>query len=145
MIKITIILYLTCFGLYLLFSRTPDFIDGEITKATIHYIKDSTTGKPEPFAFYKTDRKSYAVKAGYHFRSLKEGQQVDLIFEGAQPKQAAVYSWWGYWITTGEVLFSIGLLVVMYYIAVSVTNNPTPEAVMEQLNYKPVKKRKYET
>lgn len=145
MIKIAIILYLSCFSLYLLFSRNPDYIDGEITKATIHYVKDSTTGKPVPMAYYKTDKKSYAVNADYYFRNFSEGQQVDLIFEGSQPKKAAIYSWWGYWITIGEVLFSIGLLIVMYYIAVSVTNNPTPEAVMEQLNYKPIKKRKYES
>lgn len=143
MIKITVILYLTCFSLYLFFSRNPDYFDGEITKATIHFIKDSASNELVPYAFFKTDKKEYSVKAAYYFRSFKEGQKVDLIFEGSQPKQAAIYSWWGYWITIGEVAFSIGLLIVMYYIAISITNNPTPEAVMEQLNYKPVKKRKY--
>lgn len=143
MIRIAVILYLTCFSLYLLFSRNPDYLDGEITKATIHFVKDSSSQKQAPYAFYKTDKKEYSVKADYYFRSFKEGQKVDLIFEASQPKQAAIYNWWGYWITIGEVLFSIGLLIVMYYIAISVTNNPTPEAVMEQLNYKPIKKRKY--
>ena len=143
MIRIAIILYLTCFSLYILFSRNPDFIDGEITKATIHFIKDSTTNKPEPYAFYKSDRKNYSVKASYIFRHFEEGEKVDVIFETAQPSKGTVYSWWGYWITPGEVLFSIGLLVVMFYIAVSVTSNPTPETLMEQLNYKPEKKRKY--
>jgi hypothetical protein len=144
MYKIAIILYLTCFSLYILFSRQPDYMDGEITKATIHFIKDSATNKIAPYAFYRTDRKNYSVNVDYIFREFKEGEQVDLIYEASQPKLGAVYSWWGYWVTTGEVLFSIGLLIVMFFIATSITKNPTPEAVMEQLNYKPVKKRKYE-
>ena len=144
MYKVASILYLTCFSLYVLFSRQPDYLDGEFTKATIHFIKDSTTGKLAPFAFYRTDRKDYLVNVDYIFRKFEEGEKVDLIFEASQPKQGALYSWWGYWITTGEVFFSVGLLIVMFFIATSITKNPTPEAVMEQLNYKPVKKRKYE-
>jgi len=144
MYKIAIILYLVVFSLYILFSRQPDFFDGELTKATIHFIKDSSANKVEPYAFYRTGKKDYSVKASYFFRKFTEGQKVDLIFEASQPKQGAVYSWWGYWITIGEVLFSLGLLIGMFFIATSITKNPTPEALMEQLNYKPVKKRKYE-
>lgn len=144
MYKIAIILYFTCFSLYILFSRQPDYIDGELTKATIHYIKDSAANKIAPYAFYRTDRQDYSVNVDYIFREFQEGEKVDLIFEASQPRRGALYSWWGYWITTGEVLFSIGLLIVMFFIATSITKNPTPEALMEQMNYKPVKKRKYE-
>jgi len=144
MYKTIIILYFTCFGLYIFFSRQPDFLDGEFTKATIHFIKDSSTKKLQPFAFYTTGKKQYSVNADYLFRELKEGDEVSLIYEASQPKHGAVYSWWGYWITLGEVLFSLGLIIVMYCIAVSITKNPTPKALLEQLDYTPVKKRKYE-
>ncbi|MEP6844963.1 MAG: hypothetical protein ABI861_03140 [Panacibacter sp.] len=144
MYKTAIILYLSCFSLYILFSRQPDYFDGELTKAIIHFIKDSATNKITPYAFYRTDRKDYSVNADYIFRKFTEGDKVDLIFEASQPKLGAVYTWWGYWITWGEVLFSIGLLIAMFYISVSVTKNPAPEAVLEQLNDKPVRKRKYE-
>jgi hypothetical protein len=143
MYKLAIILYLTCFSVYILFSRQPDYFDGELTNATIHFINDSQTNEPEPYAFYTINKKEYSVNASYVFRSFTEGERIDLIYEAAQPNKGAVYSWWGYWFTPGELLFSIGLLIVMVYIAVSITNNPTPEALMEQLNYKPVKKRKY--
>lgn len=143
MYKIAIILYLTCFSLYILFSRQPDYFDGEITRATIHFIKDSSADKPDPYAFYRTDKKDYAVKASYLFRKLKEGETVDLIFEASQPKLGAVYSWWGYWITVGEIIFSIALLIAMFFIATAITKNPTPEALIEQLSYTPKKKRKY--
>jgi len=143
MYKIAIILYLTCFSVYILFSRQPDYFDGELTKATIHFLNDTQTHKHEPYAFYNINKKEYSINASYLFRSFKEGEKIDLIYETAQPNKGAVYSWWGYWFTPGELLFSIGLLIVMLYISVSITKNPTPEAVMEQLNYKPVKKRKY--
>jgi len=143
MYKIAIILYLTCFSVYILFSRQPDYFDGELTKATIHFIRDKLTDNPEPYASYTINKKDYLIDASYLFRSFKEGEKIDLIYETAQPNKAAVYSWWGYWFTPGELLFSIGLLIVMLYIAISITKNPTPGAVMEQLNYKPVKKRKY--
>jgi hypothetical protein len=109
----------------------------------MHFIYEKSTGKPEPYAFYTINKKEYLINAFYFFRNFKEGEKVDVIYEAAQPNKAAVYSWWGYWFTPGELLFSIGLLIVMLYIAVSITKNPTAEAVMEQLNYKPVKKRKY--
>lgn len=144
MYKILITLYIVCFGLYLLFSRQPDYFDGEFTKATIHFIKDSVSGKLEPYATYYTDRKNYTVKASYIFRNFKEGEKVDLIYEASQPAMGAVYIIWGYWVTWGEVFFSVGLIVIMYFIATTITSNPTPEALMEQLNYKPRKKRKYE-
>ena len=144
MFKLAIILYIVCFSVYVLFSRQPDYFDGELTKATIHFIKDSSSNEQLPFAFYTINKKEYSVNASYFLRNLKEGEKVDLIYETSQPNKSSVYGWWGYWITPGEMLFSIGLLIVMVYIAVSITSNPTPEAVMEQLNYKPVKKRKYE-
>lgn len=142
--KIAIILYLTCFSVYILFSRQPDYFDGELTVAKIHFINDSTSNTLTPFAFYTLNKKNYSIDASYLFRNLQEGEKVDLIYEVAKPEKGAVYSWWGYWLTWGEILFSIGLLIAMFYIAVSITSNPTPEAVMEQLNYKPIKKRKYD-
>lgn len=144
MYKIAIILYVVCFSVYILFSRQPDYFDGEHTIATIQMLKDSTTGRLEPYAFYSINKKQYSIDASYLFRHLKEGEKVDLIYETSQPGKGAVYNWWGYWLTAGEILFSIGLLIVMFYIAVSITSNPTPEAVMEQLNYQPLKKRKYD-
>jgi hypothetical protein len=144
MYKIAIILYLTCFSVYILFSRQPDYFDGEHTIATIHFIKESGQNDLTPYAFYTLNKKNYSINASYLFRNLQEGEKVDLIYEAAKPGEGAVYSWWGYWLTWGEILFSIGLLIVMFYIAVSITNNPTPEAVLEQLNYKPIKKRKYD-
>jgi hypothetical protein len=142
--KAALILYFTCFGLYILFSRQPDFFDGQRDVATIHFTKDSSSGKLEAFAFYRTDKKDYSINAGYLFRSFTEGEKVPVIYETSQPEKGAVYSWWGYWVNWGEALFSIVLLVLFYQIAIAITKNPSADAQMQQLEYKPRKKRKYE-
>jgi len=142
--KAALILYITCLALYILFSRQPDYFDGEMNVATIHFIKDSTSGNMQAFAVYSTGKKEYSVHADYLFRSFKEGGRVQVIYETSQPEKGAVYSWWGYWITWGEMLFSIVLLVLFYQAAIAITKNPSPEALIQQLEYKPRKKRKYE-
>ena len=63
MYKIAIILYITCFSIYILFSRQPDYFDGELTKATMHFIYEKSTGKPEPYAFYTINKKELAILA----------------------------------------------------------------------------------
>ena len=144
MFKAALSLYYTCFTLYVLFSRQPDYFDGQMGIATIHFTKDSITKNKQAFAVFKTGKKEYSVSAGYLFRSFTEGEKVTVIFETSQPEKGAVYNWWGYWFTWGEILFSIVLLVLFYQIAVGITNNPSPQALKEQLEYIPRKKRKYE-
>lgn len=144
MTKLTIILYIICFPVYILFSRQPDYFDGEKTIATIHFHNDSTSNSILPFAFYSVSKTVYSVNAAYIFKSYKEGEKVSVIYEASQPAKGAVYSVWGYWIKWGEVLFSVVFLIVMFRIAVAITSNPTAEALMEQLEDKPVRKRKYD-
>lgn len=140
--KLVIILYLSCFIIYILFSRQPDFFDGELTKADIHFLKDSASKKEEPFACFVVSKTQYKIPAAYTFRNLHEGQSVDIIYENTKPQHAAVYAFWGYWITIGELLFSIALIIVMYYIATAITANPAPEALIEQLEEETFTKRK---
>jgi hypothetical protein len=140
--KLLIILYLVCFPIYILFSRRPDYFDGELTIGTIHFENDSTK-QLEPFAVYSVDEKKYSVNAAYLFKHFYEGENVRVIYEAAQPEKGAVYSVWGYWLKWGELLFSILLLIVMYCAAIAITSNPTPESLIEQLENEPIRKRKY--
>lgn len=141
--KLLIILYLVCFPIYILFSRHPDYFDGELTPATIHFAKDSTKHL-QPFAIYSLEEKTYSINAAYLFRQYNEGENVNVIYEASQPEKGAVYSVWGYWLRWGELLFSILFLAIAYRAAVAITSNPTPESLIEQLENKPVRKRKYD-
>lgn len=144
MFKAALLVYLTCFGLYLLFSRQPDYFDGEIVPASIRFRTDSVSGKPAPVAVFSDGKQQLVANASYLFRSYESGDKVRVIFERSQPQHAAVYHWWGYWITWGELLFSAVLMVALYKISTSVTSNPSPESLVEQLEYTPRKRRKYE-
>lgn len=94
-------------------------------------------------ALYNTGLKNYAIDARYVFREWKEGEKAEVIYETGSPDKAAVYSFWGYWISWGELIGSIVLILALFQVAVSVTKNPTPEAVMDQLEVPEEKKRKY--
>jgi len=136
--------YIVCLGLYIFFSRRPDYQDGEFVTGVVRYIKDST-GTPVPKAVFSLHKITDTINAGYVFRNLTEGQQVKVIYENANPSKAAVYSWWGYWLLWDELLASILIPLVLFYAAKAITAGPTPEALMEELEMqKPVKRRKYD-
>jgi hypothetical protein len=131
------------FSTYVLFSRQPDYFDGEITTATIHWRLDTLHQHKIPAAYYSIGKNYYSIDARYVFRNLTEGKSVNVIYEAAKPDKAAVYNWWGYWITMGELIASIVLLVALFQIAVVVNKNPTAEALLEQVEFEPEKKRRY--
>jgi hypothetical protein len=142
--KTIVSFYLLCFGLYIFFTRQPDYADGEFTAGTVHFIKDSSSQTPVAKANFKVDTTLYTIDAAYSFRHLKEGQKVSVIYETSNPLQAAVYSWWGYWITWKELLASILIPFGLLYIAKSVTGNPTPEGLIGDIETnRPERRKKY--
>ena len=141
--KSILTLYLICFGCFIVFTRQPDFFDGEKSPATIHWLKDSISHRSIPKAVFSDGRKQHAIDARYFLRSLKEGEQVEVIYESDRPDLAAVYTFWGYWLGWGELIATFIIYFVLFQIAVAVTKNPTAEALIEQLEYKEEPKRKY--
>ena len=143
MYKIVAVLYFVGFGLYVLFSRQPDYFDGVLSAATIHFTKDSLNNTI-PVAAFTVGKYKYEVPAHYLGRQWQEGQRTRVIYEEAYPQKAKVYKWWGYWITWGEALGSVLMLFALFQIAVQVTSNPTPEAIAEEQQMLiPQRKRKY--
>ena len=143
MYKFISILYFVIFSLYVWFSRQPDYFDSEFAPATIHFTTDSVSHKRLTNAHFSVGVTNYIVSVDYVFRSLKDGEKVEVIYELSNPKKAVVYAFWGYWLTLGELITSIVLWFVLFQIAVGITKNPTPEALLEQLDYIPENKSKY--
>ena len=143
MYKTITIIYIALYGCFVLFARQPDYFDGEITNATIHLVKDSATNALKPIATFSVGSSKYTAAASYPLRFVKEGDELKIIYESANPKKAVVYSVWGYWILWDELLVSLTIYLVLFQVAVGITSNPTPEALMEQLEYKPKAKTRY--
>jgi len=141
LLKAIIPFYIICFGLYVFFSRQPDYQDGKITTGVIHYLKDSQN-KPVAKAIFSIDKMSDTVNAAYPLRHPEEGQQVKIIYETNNPAKAAVYSWWGYWFKWDELLASILIPVVFLYAAKAITANPSAEAVIDEMEINTRLKRK---
>jgi hypothetical protein len=135
MLKTIIPFYIICFSLYIFFSRQPDYLDGEFTNGVIHYIKDSNQ-KQIPAVFFTVDTSNYQAKASYLFRNLKENEKVTVIYDTSKPANAAVYTWWGYWLQWDELLASILIPFVFYYGATLITGRPTPKALLGELEEK---------
>lgn len=130
--KFLFIFFIVVFGLYIPFSRHPDYFDGLQAVATIHFKTDSLSGKELPFAeFSLNGQHLYSVKAGYLFRSLQEGEKRTVIYENADPETAAVYSWWGYWITWKELLACLIGYFVLFQAAKSIVSSPSEESIKE--------------
>ena len=143
MYKSITILYLICFVLYILCSRQPDYFDGEIASATIYWMKDSVSARTIPKAVFNDGKKEHTIDARYFLRDLQNGDKVEVIYESEQVEKARVYKFWGYWITLSELVATILIYVALFKIAVAVNKNPTPEALIEQLESKNEPKRKY--
>lgn len=134
--KALFLIFIVVFGLYIPFSRTPDFFDGLKSPAMIHFKPDSVTQKQMPFAdFSLNGQTTYSVPASYVFRSFKEGQKVEVIYENANPGEGAIYSWWGYWITWKELLFCIVGYILLFQAAKSIVNQPAQESIDELRDY----------
>lgn len=97
-----------------------------------------------PKAFYSIGVDQYSIEVAYPFLTYLENEKVTVIFESEHPSKASVYRFWGYWLHWEELIGSIIAAIVLFQIAVSITNNPTESAVKEQLDYTPEKKTKYD-
>lgn len=94
-------------------------------------------------AVFNTGTKNYSIDPHYLFREIKEEQRLTVIYETGNPASGKVYAGWGYWWLWDELLMSAVLCFLLFQVALSVTSNPNPEALTEQLEYKEEKKKKY--
>ena len=138
MIKSSIILFLTCFFLYLPFSREPDYFDSETAPALI------VSKGGEVFAQFNEFGKPYILKLYKQQYAAKIGQQVEVIYELSHPEKAAINKAWGYWFIGREMAWAFGVFLVLLGVAYATTNEPHPDALAEQLSYKEEHKTKYQ-
>ena len=96
-------------------------------------------------ARFSDGRDMYYAEVPYDFLH-KQGERVEVIYEIADASKAKQYGFLGYWITFGELIVSLLIIIVLYFVAVSITSNPTSEALLEEIETgkKKPRKPKYE-
>lgn len=138
MIKSAIILFITCFLLYLPFSREPDYFDSETTPAIIE-LKEGKV-----YAKYSEFGKSYMIELDPVVYRSMVGNRIEVRYELSHPEKATVNRAWGYWFIAKEMGWSFGIFTVLLGVAFATTNKPHPDALAEQLSYKEEIKSKYQ-
>jgi len=138
MIKSAVILFITCFLIYLPFSREPDYFDSEITPANIIQRGDKIV------AAYNEFGKPYILQLDKQVYGSKIGQRVEVRYELSHPEKAVINKAWGYWFVGKEIAWSFGIFALLLGVAFATTNQPHPDALAEQLNYKQENKTKYQ-
>ncbi|MFY8090493.1 MAG: DUF3592 domain-containing protein [Chitinophagaceae bacterium] len=137
MLKNIFSLYIICFGCYVLFTREPDFFESE--KITVSIIDSNSHYK----ANYIIENKTYTVNANYLFKQFKNGEKITVLYNPQKPQLANIYSVWGYWLRWEELLVSTFLIIGLYYLATSITQNPNPESLLQQKEEEDKPQRKY--
>jgi hypothetical protein len=118
-----------------LFTRQPDYFDSEQAKGTI------VQHDKKLVAQFSDGRSMHFAEVPYPFMH-HIGEEVKVIYETSDPSKAKQYSVLGYWITFGELMASLFVVAALYWIATSITKNPTPEALLEELAASKRKPRK---
>jgi len=142
MIKSAIILFLTCFILYLPFSRVPDYFDSETAPGII--IKEGTGSGTKIMAVYSEYGKEYKLELDSVIYAAKIGEKLEVIYELSDPQKAVVYKFWGYWLIPIELAWSFGGFSALLAIAYATTHKPHPSAIAEQLKGEEAPKKKYQ-
>lgn len=146
MLKNVVIMFLVVYPVYVLFTREPDYFDGEMYRANIHYVYDTVQQKQSAVAVYTIEHRTDTIPADYPFTSFAEGEKVKIIYEAAAPENASLYSVWGYWIRWKEALAFLLMFLFFYLLAVNITSHPTPESLLEELEggKRQPRKRRYD-
>jgi hypothetical protein len=118
-----------------LFTRQPDYFDSDFTNGEIIRVNGKL------LAGFSDGHDGYNVEVTYPFLH-RPGEYVKVIYENAEPGKGKVYSFFGYWLTFGEVAASLFIVIALYWVANAITKNPTPEALLEELESSKKKPRK---
>ncbi len=97
MYKVVIIIYFICFLCYVLFSRVPDYFEGDYTKGVVSKAIFSVKDKhPVVIVNYRVGKEELQYTSYMWFlTSYKPGQVI--------PRVASIYSFTGYWVRWPEL------------------------------------------
>ena len=142
MYKAVIALYLICFSSYLLFSRVPDYFDGDFIHGVVQKATFSYENKePQLEIDYRVGSNAYHYKTNTWFlKSYKPGERVTIIYNPSSPEIASIYAFIGYWINWSELLFTAGFFLLLFFVAKGITGTHSTEPLSPQ---ELAKKRKY--
>lgn len=143
MYKTVAILYIVCFVCYVLFSRVPDYFNGDFTGGTVTKAIFSAKDKhPVVVVAYSVGAEKIVYTTSKWFlTSHKQGQRVTIIYNPSDPAIACIYTFIGYWVNWDELFFTAIVFIILFIAAVTITGKTN---VLSSLSDTPDTKRKYD-
>jgi hypothetical protein len=141
--KVVIIIYFICFLCYVLFSRVPDYFEGDYTKGVVSKATFSVKDKhPVVIVNYRVGKEELQYTSYMWFlTSYKPGQVIRIIYDPSNPRVASIYSFTGYWVRWPELLITAIVFIVLFIAAVYITGkNNTSSPTAKENN----RKRRYD-
>ena len=123
MYKSVALLYIVCISCYILFTRSPDYFEGDFIKGVVTQAGfDSTHNQPSLNIQYHVGTETYTLTTTQWFlKSYKQGEQVSIIYDPNKPGNASIYAFIGYWLRWNELFVTLGLFIVFFMAAVFIT------------------------
>jgi len=141
--KTAFILYIVCFLCYVLFSRVPDYFEGELTRGIVAKATFSVKEKhPVLVVNYQAgnEKRTYTTNKWFLTR-YKPGQVITLIYNPSDPAIVSIYAVMGYWIQWDELLFTAIGFIILFIAAVIITGKGS---ALSSTLHGQNKKRKYD-
>ncbi|MDQ6812141.1 MAG: DUF3592 domain-containing protein [Bacteroidota bacterium] len=136
-------MYLVIFSSYVLFTRVPDYFEGEFIKGVVSKATFlSKTNSPEVIIDYHVGSERLQYKTDTSFlTSYKPGQVVTIIYNPAKPAVSSIYAFIGYWINWRELLLTSAFFIILFIAARFITGINTTSNLHKVIEKK---KRKYD-
>ena len=140
MYKSVTLIYLVCFFCYVLFSRVPEYFEGEFVNGIVSKATFSVKNKHPVLAVrYKVGQEEFTHQTDTWFISKhRPGQTVTMIYSPSDPSVASIYAFIGYWITWKELFFTAIVFIVLFISAVIITGDNAQDSTPNKNS-----KRKY--
>ncbi len=109
-------MYLAIFSSYVLFTRVPDYFEGEYIKGVVSSASFSAeNNSPLLIVDYNAGSEKLRYQTNMWFlRKYKPGEIVTIIYNPADPAVSSIYAFIGYWIRWRELIFTSAFFILLF-------------------------------
>ncbi len=123
MYKSAFLVYVITLGCYILFSRSPDYFDGEMIRGTVYQ-----NNADQKFIQYRVGKEVFTKSMeGWGASQVAKSDTVMVIYNPDKPTQASHYSFFSYWFTLRELVTSFIAFAVLFAAAIFITGKEQPD------------------
>lgn len=127
----------------MLFSREPDYFEGEYVNGVVSKATFSVKEKhPVLQVRYKAGSEEFTYTSyRWYLRRYRRGETVTMIYNPSHPEAASIYAFVGYWILWKQLFYTAIIFIMLFVAAKSITGQHKSSLLDDKQNDR---KRKYD-